>query len=100
MFAVRCSEEETLVIDVEVVGRIDSVRGGIRASFESIPDAPVEQFTITMQGGKKGLLVNSRDICAQTYRINAEFKGQNGKEANLHPKLQAKCGAKHKAKKR
>ncbi len=88
------------IIDVEVVGRIDSIRGGIRASFESIPDAPVESFVINMQGGKKGLLVNSRDICAKTYRLNAEFDGQNGKEITLRPKLQAKCKATRKAKRR
>ena len=84
------------IVDVEVVGRVDSIKGGIRASFEQIPDAPVEQFTITMQGGKKGLLVNSRNICANDYRLNAEFKGQNGKEATLTPKLQAACKGKSK----
>jgi hypothetical protein len=80
------------IIDVEVVGRIDSIRGGIRANFESIPDAPVDTFTIQMQGGKKGLLVNSRNICAHAYRIEADFSAQSGKEATLTPKLQAKCG--------
>ena len=79
------------IVDVEVVGRIDSIKGGIRASFESIPDAPVEEFQITMQGGKKGLLVNSRNICARPYKLNAEFEGQNGKEATLTPKLVASC---------
>jgi hypothetical protein len=89
------------IIDVEVVGRIDSIRGGIRANFESIPDAPVDTFTISMQGGKKGLLVNSRDICAHAYRIEADFSAQSGKEATLTPKLQAKCGkAGRKAKRR
>jgi hypothetical protein len=86
------------IVDVEVVGRIDSIKGGIRANFESVPDVPVESFTITMQGGKKGLLVNSRDICARTYRINAAFTAQNGKETTIRPKLQAKCGKKRKAK--
>lgn len=79
------------IVDVEVIGRIDSVKGGIRANFESIPDAPVESFTISMQGGKKGLLVNSRNICANTYKVKAEFKGQNGKEATLTPKMRAAC---------
>lgn len=88
------------IVDVEVVGRIDSIKGGIRASFESVPDVPVESFTIAMQGGKKGLLVNSRNICASTYRINAEFNAQNGKEITLRPKLQAKCSHKRKAKHR
>ena len=75
-------------------GRIDSIRGGIRATFESVPDVPVESFTIAMQGGKKGLLVNSRDICARTYRISAAFRAQNGKETTLTPKLQAACKGK------
>ena len=88
------------IVDVEVVGRVDSVKGGIRASFESIPDAPVESFTITMQGGKKGLLVNSRNICAHDYRLNAEFEGQNGKEVTLTPKMQAACKGKAKKAKR
>jgi hypothetical protein len=82
------------IIDVEVSGRIDSIRGGIRTTFESIPDAPVESFEITVQGGRKGVLVNSRDICARTYRLNAEFEAQNGKEITLKPKLQANCKGK------
>src|SRR5262249_1133763 len=46
-------------IDFDLVGKIDSVKGGgIRNTFEAAPDAPVSSFTLTMQGGKKGLLVN------------------------------------------
>ena len=86
------------IVDVEVVGRVDSVKGGIRASFEDIPDAPVEEFTITMQGGKKGLLVNSRNICAHSYKLNAEFEGQNGKATTLTPKMAASCTKQKKAK--
>ena len=37
-------------------GRIDSVKGGIRTTFEGVPDAPVTKFVLSMQGGKKGLL--------------------------------------------
>jgi hypothetical protein len=80
------------LIEVEVVGRIDSIKGQIRANFESIPDAPVQSFTIAMQGGAKGLLVNSKDICAHAFRLKAHFGAQNGREATLHPKLKAPCG--------
>ncbi len=52
-------------IEVDVVGRIDSVGGGIRTSFETIPDAPIASFTLNMQGGKKGLLQNSAELCAK-----------------------------------
>ena len=79
------------IIDVEVSARIDSARGGIRASFESIPDAPVAKFTITMQGGRKGLLVNSRNICDRANRVRAGFQAQNGKAAALTPPLKATC---------
>ena len=34
-----------------VAGRVDSVKGGIRNSFEAVPDAPVTKFVLEMQGG-------------------------------------------------
>ena len=34
------------IVDLNVVGRVDSVKGSIRSSFESTPDAPVDTFTL------------------------------------------------------
>jgi uncharacterized repeat protein (TIGR01451 family) len=79
-------------IDVNVVGRVDSVNGGIRNTFEAVPDAPVESFTLTLAGGKKGLLVNSRDICKAPAKATAKFTGQNGAKVTLHPELKSACG--------
>jgi hypothetical protein len=45
-----------------------------------------------MQGAKKGLIVNSRDLCGSTNKANAQFEGQNGKEASLDPVMRADCG--------
>jgi len=87
-------------IEVVLAGRIDSVNGGIRSSFEAVPDQPVSKFVLSMQGGKKGLLVNSRDICKSVNRATAKFIGQNGKAATLRPKLQNACKQVKKAKKR
>jgi hypothetical protein len=78
-------------IDANVVGRIDSINGGIRNTFDLVPDAPVETFTLTLQGGKKGLLVNSRDICKGIPRATAKFTAQNGAVANLRPPLKSAC---------
>ncbi len=78
-------------IPVEVVGRVDSIRGGIRTTFEAVPDAPVTSFTIAMRGGRKGLLVNSRDVCERPYRLDARFRAQNDRRAKLRPVLGAKC---------
>jgi hypothetical protein len=84
-------------INVNVVGRIDSVRNGrIRTTFESVPDAPVSRFTLKMLGGKKGLLVNSTNICRHTNRAIVAFSGHNGKVRNFNPVVKASCGKKSK----
>jgi hypothetical protein len=88
-------------IDFALVGRIDSVKGGgIRNTFEAAPDAPVSTFTLTMQGGKKGLLVNSTDLCKGTHRAEVSFDGHNGKQKDFRPELKAQCGKKGKARQR
>jgi hypothetical protein len=87
------------IVDVDIVGRIDSFKGGIRSSFETTPDAPVSKFILSMQGGKKGLVVNSRNLCAQTSRADARFTGQNGKLHDFRPVVRATgCGKARKGK--
>jgi hypothetical protein len=89
-------------IDIDLVGRIDSVgkEGRIRNSFEEVPDAPVTKFTLTMQGAKKGLLVNSTNLCARPNRALSHFTGQNGKVYDTRPALKPQgCKAKKHAKK-
>jgi hypothetical protein len=88
-------------INVNLAGRIDSVGDGqIRNTFEAVPDAPVTRFTLTMQGAKKGLLVNSANLCARRNRASVAFTGQNGKVHKLKPVLKAPCGKKAKSKQR
>jgi hypothetical protein len=82
-------------VDINLDGRIDSVNGGIRNTFEAVPDAPVSKFVLEMQGGNKGLLVNSTNICHGKHRARASFTGQNGKLRQFNPLLKASCG-KHK----
>jgi len=81
-------------IDVELVGYIDSVNGGIRTRFQNVPDAPVSKFVLNMKGGKKSLLVNSRNVCKSTSRATVKMDGQNGKVNDFRPLLKNSCGAK------
>ncbi len=83
-------------VDVNLVGRIDSVKGGrIRNTFEAVPDQPVSEFVLELQGGQKGLLVNSTNICKHTNKALAHLVGQNGKVSDTEPVLKAKsCGGK------
>jgi hypothetical protein len=80
-------------VAIDAAARIDSVKGGIRSTFEGIPDLPVSSFVLEMEGGKKGLLQNSTNICKGTNKATGEFDGQNGKVAELSPVLKdSKCG--------
>jgi hypothetical protein len=81
-------------VDFEGVARIDSIRGGIRATVEGIPDAPISKVMVRMQGGKKSLIVNSRDICAGANRANVNFMAHNAKRFAFRPQLKADCGKK------
>jgi hypothetical protein len=78
-------------IRVTLDGRIDSVKGGIRNSFEVVPDAPVSKFVLRMRGGKKSLLVNSRNLCAKTSRATVQLDGQNGKVRDFNPVVTNDC---------
>lgn len=106
-------------VDVELDARIDSVHGRIRNTFSAVPDVPVSKFVLTVRGGPKGLLTNSRNQCPRKRagggkaghgkrahasrarghgkgsRALARFKGQNGKKANLRPLLRTPCGKRH-----
>ena len=79
------------VVDIDLAARIDSVRGGIRASFAKIPDAPVSRFILDMQGAKKGLIVNSRNLCFRPKRNRAlaDLSGQNARRHRAKPVLRA-----------
>jgi hypothetical protein len=92
-------------IHVALDGRIDTGKnGGIRNTFEAVPDAPVSRFVLEMQGQKKGLLVNSEDLCrasAGKRKANVSFGAQNGRIAQFQTLVDNSCGKKgaHKGKK-
>jgi hypothetical protein len=84
--------------DIELAGRIDSQNGGIRNTFEAVPDAPVTKFVLKMKGGAKSLLVNSRNLCKSVARAEVKMIGQNGMRHNERPVVKNGCSAKAKKK--
>jgi hypothetical protein len=78
-------------VEFDLVGRVDSVGGGLRTRFESTPDAPFTKAIVSMRGGKKGLFQNSTDICRRPHRASLRLDGQNGKSADARPLLKIKC---------
>jgi hypothetical protein len=84
------------IVDIEVAVRIDSVHGHLRATVENAPDAPVSRAIVDMQGGQKGLFVNSTNICAAKYRAEAQLVAQSGKRLKLEPVVGTDCSKHHK----
>jgi hypothetical protein len=81
-------------VEIDLVGRIDSFRGGIRTTFGRVPDVPVSKFTMVLPGGKRGLLVASRNLCKAPVKAIVRFKAQNGKKLNKRPVLRTPCKGK------
>ncbi len=83
-------------IRVLAVAKVDTGKnGGIRTTFESVPDAPLEKVVVELKGGKKyGLLINSENTCKKKQVANASFTAQNGKKLDLSPVISNGCKAK------
>jgi len=65
--------------------------GGIRTFFDNLPDAPIERFTMTLYGGKRGLLQNSSNICANPPLATVSALGQNNIGARFGSLLRGQC---------
>jgi hypothetical protein len=76
-----------------LVGKVDTGKnGGIRNTFEAVPDAPVEKFVLELKGGKKyGLLINSKNLCTESKKANVAFSGQNGRVENSSITVDNSC---------
>jgi len=78
-------------IRVDLDGRIDSYKGGLRGTFTGIPDAPVSRFVMTLRGGKRGLLQNADNLCAKPRLARARFVGHANRGVAWHPRIKSKC---------
>lgn len=79
-------------IEIAVAGRIDSKHGGIRTTFETVPDAPISKFVLRMKGGKKSLLTNSTDVCrGRKKKATVRMRAQNGRALDARPALAVRC---------
>jgi hypothetical protein len=87
-------------VHLVLVGHVGSVRkkgsetSRLRTTFDVVPDAPVSKVTLRLFGGKRGLLVNSRNLCAAPRRAEVVMDGQNGKPNDYLAPLRIECGKK------
>ncbi len=74
---------------LNLVGTSNVVDNHLVSTFDNIPDAPVSDFTLDIDGGKSGILVVSgADICKSTQVADQQIDGHNGKTADTDVYLQ------------
>jgi hypothetical protein len=74
-------------------GESSSVNGGhLKTVVPVVPDAPIGHFRLKLFGGKKGYLVNTRDLCASASATTIEYVAQNRKKLTQRASLKAACG--------
>ena len=80
-------------IDIELDGRVDAVNGALRTTFETIPDAPVTSFALSLDGGSRGLLINSESLCGNARKAAVTLMAQNGAVLRRRVNLQTDCAS-------
>jgi hypothetical protein len=71
---------------------------GIRIlnTFDNVPDVPVGRFQLNIDGGRDGILMARRDLCAERTppTVDSTFTAHSGKSASLRPRLEIRgCAA-------
>jgi hypothetical protein len=76
-------------VRLNLTGTSNVVDNHLVNTFDQIPDAPVSDFKLNIDGGKHGILVVSgTDICKSTQVATQQVDGQNGKSADADIYLQ------------
>jgi hypothetical protein len=98
-------------VTVELVGSIDIKKGVTSSTFASLPDAPIESFTLTLPEGPHSALTTNLpakakgNLCGQSLAMPTTIVGQNGAQIKQSTKIavtgcpKVKPGSKAKAKK-
>jgi hypothetical protein len=73
-------------------GRTTTAFGRFGVRFRGIPDVPISEAVLSLPGGRRGIVVNSRSLCAAG-PATARFSAHNGKQRRLRvpARLDGRC---------
>jgi hypothetical protein len=69
-------------------------KGALKTVVPTIPDAPIGDFRLTLLGGRKGYLINTRSLCAHPVMSTVEYVAQSGRKLTQNVKTKAPCATK------
>ena len=85
-------------IAVNLRGESDTTRAGrLVNTFANIPDAPISQFNLNIQGGKTGILAVTRtrkakiNLCAGRHTAEADIDAHNGRTQDTDIRMKTPC---------
>jgi hypothetical protein len=79
---------------VDLVPRAETTtaKGGrLFTTVPVVPDAPVGHFRLTVFGGKRGYLANTRELCVHAPTAKVGYVGQNGKTLSQTVTVKTSC---------
>jgi hypothetical protein len=79
--------------DVQLRGRVVSKGGRMQAGVDDVPDTPLKSFELTIEGGRSGYLVLSRNICGAEAIADGIFTSQDDQTHRQKIPLEADCGS-------
>jgi hypothetical protein len=84
-------------VDVIAVGFVDAVtkKGSessrVRTRFNNLPDAPITKAVFTFKGGKKGVFVNSANLCKVPNIATVKMAAHNNKTQETNKRIATSC---------
>ena len=60
-------------------------------TFGSIPDAAISKFQLTINGGSKGILAITKNLCKKKQTADVKETAQSGKTNSGSPKISTSC---------
>jgi hypothetical protein len=76
-----------------------SVKGGfLKTVVPLVPDAPIGHFRLTLLGGSKGYLVNTRNLCSTRSAAAVGFVAHSGNQLTQRVPVRTACGNRRKGK--
>jgi len=85
-------------IAVNLKGESSTTKAGkLVNTFASVPDAPISQFNLNIQGGRNGILAVTRtrkakiNLCAGRHTAETEMDGHNGRRHDTDIRMKTPC---------
>ncbi len=81
-------------VRINVHASSDVVDDKLQTTFDDLPDAPIERFDLSINGGDNGILkVTNGDVCksTKTPKVGVRMIGQNGKVHRTNTTLGSSC---------